>query len=503
MSARQLLDRPFGTIAALVREHARERPHAPALLDDERRLDYATLDRAMDGIAAALQREGVARGEAIAICAANSIEYGLLFLGALRAGVVPALIPPSATPEAIDAMVRDSGARLVFRDGDGPRVRDWSEQRAPPVEVAAAPDDAFNIIYSSGTTGTPKGIVQPLSMRWTHMRRGPAAGYAPDTLTLIATPLYSNTTLVAFFPSLAMGGAVALMGKFDAAGYLARAERHRATHTMLVPVQYQRIMALPDFARHDLSSFRMKLSTSSHFPAELKRDVLDRWPGGIIEYYGMTEGGATCVLRAHEHRDKLHTVGRPAPGVDLRLIDEEGREVPHGETGEIVGHSGAMMTGYHNRPEETARAEWFDAQGRRYIRTGDVARIDADGFVVLLDRRKDMIISGGFNIYPSDLEAVLRAHESVDDVAVVGVPSERWGETPVAFVIARAGHAAQAESLLQWANARLGKMQRLADVRIVETLPRNAIGKVVKRELRDAYSSSTGSGASASTVSRR
>jgi long-chain acyl-CoA synthetase len=292
---------------------------------------------------------------------------------------------------------------------------------------------------------------------------------------------------VAFFPSLALGGAVALMGKFDAAGYLERAERHGATHTMLVPVQYQRIMALADFGRYDLSRFRMKLSTSSHFSAELKRDVLQRWPGGLIEYYGMTEGGATCVLAAHAHRDKLHTVGTPAPGVDLRLIDEAGREVPRGEVGEVVGHSMAMMTGYHNRPEETARAEWFDEQGRRYIRTGDVGRLDDDGFLILLDRRKDMIISGGFNVYPKDLEAVLRAHEWVEDAAVVGVPSDRWGETPVAFVVLHGGYTPDVAALLAWANAQLGKVQRIADLRVVAALPRNAMDKVMKRELRDAY----------------
>ena len=487
MNARELLEQPFGTISALVRLHARERPDAPALLDDERRLDYATVDRAMDAIAAALRSEGVEPRGTIAICAANSIEYGLLFLGALRAGVVPALVPPTATPQAIDAMIADCGAGRVFREEDMACVREWSGRAAAPVNWDATPGDAFNIIYSSGTTGSPKGIVQPLSMRWAHMRRGPAAGYAPDSLTLIATPLYSNTTLVSFFPSLALGGAVALMGKFEAAAYLERAERHRATHTMLVPVQYRRIMALPDFGRYDLASFRMKLSTSSHFPAELKREVLARWPGGIIEYYGMTEGGATCVLRAHEHPDKLHTVGTPAPGVDLRLIDEEGRELPLGHEGEIVGRSAAMMTGYHNRPEETARAEWFDAAGRRYIRTGDVGRVDEDGFLVLLDRRKDMIISGGFNVYPSDLEAAVRAHEAIEEVAVVGVPSERWGETPVAFVVPRPGRRLDAPSLLQWVNARVGKIQRLADVRIVESLPRNAMGKVVKRELRESY----------------
>ena len=283
MNARELLEQPFGTISELVRLHAVARPQATALLDDDRRLDFAALDRAMDGIAASLRAEGVAPRETLAICAANSIEYGRLLLGAMRAGVVPALVPPTAAPAAIEAMIADSGARIVFREGDMARVVDWARRAPQAPDWQPAPGDAFNIIYSSGTTGLPKGIVQPLSMRWAHMKRGPAAGYAADSVTLIATPLYSNTTLVSFFPSLALGGAVVLMGKFDAAAYLERAERHRATHTMLVPVQYRRLMALPDFARYDLSSFRMKLSTSSHFPAELKREVLERWPGAINE----------------------------------------------------------------------------------------------------------------------------------------------------------------------------------------------------------------------------
>ena len=179
------------------------------------------------------------------------------------------------------------------------------------------------------------------------------------------------------------------------------------THTMLVPVQYQRIMAREDFARFDLSAFRVKFSTSAPFAAALKRDVLKRWPGGLIEYYGMTEGGGTCVLLAHERPDKLHTVGSPAPLCDIRIIDEHGRECAPGEAGEVVGHSTAMMTGYHRLSALTAAAEWFDGDGKRFIRTGDIGRFDEDGFLVLMDRRKDMIISGGFNVYPSDIEAIL------------------------------------------------------------------------------------------------
>jgi acyl-CoA synthetase (AMP-forming)/AMP-acid ligase II len=505
------LAQPFGDFTALVRRHARERPTHVALVHGERSVTFGELDARIDRIAATLQAEGVAPRSAIAICASDCIEYVAVFLGALRAGVAVAPIGPSLTPDAIATMAIDSGARFLFVDAavdaalgaraTPPRLRlddetalaRWlAPHDARPAPVAIAPEWPFNVIYSSGTTGEPKGIVQPHAMRWLHVQRAVQYGYGPDTVTIGSTPLYSNTTLVATLPTVALGGTLVLMGKFDPGGFLALAERHRATHAMLVPVQYQRIMALPDFGRYDLSSFRMKFSTSAPFAAAMKRDVLARWPGGLVEYYGMTEGGGTCVLLAHQYPEKLHTVGQPAPGHEIRVIDDAGRELPPGTTGEVVGHSASMMTGYHNRPAQTREAEWFDAAGRRYIRTGDVGRFDADGFLVLVDRKKDMVISGGFNIYPGDLEAVAREHPAVAEVAVVGVPSERWGETPVAFVVAKDAARFDAGDVLAWCNERLGRMQRLAAVERVDSLPRSGIGKVLKRELRARYAARGG-----------
>ena len=502
----------FNTVSALLRDHAKARPNHPALQDEKQALNYAQLDALVDRIAASLQRDGVRHGDVVAICALNSARYAAVFLGVLRAGAAVAPLAPSSTSETLASMLRDCGAKLWFADASadvsaldsslpcvslddvalGKSFEPWlAKEGSLPEPVTVSPDDAFNIIYSSGTTGTPKGIVQSHGMRWAHIQRGASNEYGPQSVTLLATPLYSNTTLVIFVPSFAYGGSVLLMKKFDAARYLQLAEQHRATHAMLVPVQYQRIMALADFARHDLSSFQYKFCTSAPFRAELKADVLARWPGTLTEYYGMTEGGGTCILDAHLHPDKLHTVGKPASNSDIRLIDEAGNEVGPGEIGEVVGHSTGMMTGYHNQPAKTREAEWFDPSGKRFIRTGDVGRFDEDGFLTLLDRRKDMIISGGFNIYPSDLEAQLRAHPAIEDVAVVGVPSHEWGETPVAYVVQRAGTPETADELKQWFNARAGKTQRLADLVLVDELPRSAIGKVLKRDLRDAYSAAS------------
>jgi len=501
-TAADRLAQPFGTLPDLIRAHAADEPARIAFIVGEERLPYGNLDRWMDSIAGRLQALGIGPGGTVAICAHTSIAYAATFLGCLRAGVAVAPIAPSSTPAQIAAMVADSGASVYFTDaavaaetaGESiatPTVR--LDDRAaygawlggaPFTPVEIGPQTPFNVIYSSGTTGTPKGIVHSHAMRWGHITGGVPLGYGPASVVLLSTPLYSNTTMASFLPGLGGGGTVVLMPKFDALGYLELAQAHRMTHTMLVPVQYRRLMALPEFDRFDLTSTVCKFATSAPFPAVLKADVLARWPGGLVEYFGMTEGGGLCVLIAHAFPDKLHTVGRPAPGHDMRVLGEDGAELPQGEVGEIVGHSAGTMLGYLNQPGKTREAQWVAADGRVFMRTGDVGRFDADGFLTLMDRKKDMIISGGFNIYPSDLEAVLAAHPDVVEAAVVGVPSDQWGETPVAFVALRGGDP---EQVREWTNAQLGKTQRLSAIEVVDALPRSAIGKVLKRELRDGW----------------
>ena len=504
------IERPFAIMTDALRLHAAQVPSRTALILDDRRVDYRELDALTDRVASALQRDGCSKGDVIAICAVTSVEYLVVFLGAVRAGLAVAPMSPSLRPETLAAMLRDADARLLFVDAatealvaggtqaarialDGSAVGrafdDWlapAGSRSAPVDIG--PDDAFNVIYSSGTTGTPKGIVQPHSMRWMHSKRGPFYGYTQESVGILSTPLYSNTTLVHVFPPLTMGATLVLMRKFDVRAFFELVQRHRVTHAILVPVQYQRIMDHPDFDRYDLSTLVNRFSTSAPFPPELKAEVLRRWPGKLVDTYGMTEGGGACMLHAHEFPDKLHTVGRPASGHTILLIDEQGREVAPGETGEIVGHSPGIMTGYRNQPGLTAEAEWIAPDGRRFIRTGDIGRFDADGFLVLMGRRKDMIISGGFNIYPVDLEAELRQHPDVADCAVFGVNSREWGETPVAQVVSRSGGTAvSAEALRAWVNERLGRMQRISALEFVDTLPRSSIGKVLKRELRQAW----------------
>ena len=501
------LDQPFGTLPETVGRHANLAGATTALIAGDRRLTYAELDVLADRVAVSLWRDGLRPGDAVAICATNSLEFVMAYVGALRIGVLVALLPTMVSPESLRAMAVDSRAALLFVDETsafalsgagpaadlprvmldgspgGPGLRAWlAPEGSRPPAIIKTPEAPCNIVYSSGTTSAPKGVLQSYAMRWAHMRYGAMLG--DGAVMMISTPLYATGGSVSLLMALGSGGAAVLMAKFDAERFLSLAERRRATHATLVPIQYQRILATPDFDRHDLSSFRMTLSMGAASSAQLKAEILRRWPGGLAEIYGMTEGGGGCVLIAHEHPDKLHTVGRPGQDNDIRVIDDDGNELPIGEAGEVVGRSPIMMSGYHNRPDQTAEAEWLDKDGNRFIRSGDIGRFDEDGFLTIVDRKKDMIISGGFNVYSRDLEEALLADGQVQEAAVVGEPSERWGETPVAFVVAKPGCRLDPKALLKAANASLGKPQRLSRVLLVDELPRNAVGKIMKRELR-------------------
>jgi acyl-CoA synthetase (AMP-forming)/AMP-acid ligase II len=511
MTAEEIASRlaaPFGSFSQLLSGWAGLQPGAIALRDEQGDLSWGALDDKVERIAAQLQASGLERGQSVAILGTSTIAYALVFLAAVRAGGVAAPLTTSASPEQLAGMAADSGAKHLFIDrakadelGEGfmpglerivleEELEAWmapAGTRAAPFEPAES--DPFNIIYSSGTTGVPKGIVHSHLMRWRQFAATASALLAAGepVVSLASTPLYSNTTMVAFLPPLLAGGTVRIMGKFDTKRWLAHAQGDHTSMTMLVPVQYQRLMDEPTFDEFDLSAMRLKYCTSAPFSAELKSEVLRRMPGGLVEIYSMTEGGVVCLLACHEFADKLHTVGRPAPGSELKVLDDEDRPVAPGTPGNLIGRSGTMMSGYKNQPGKTREGYWTDpATGEVWQRMGDIGRIDEDGFVELVGRAKDMIISGGFNIFPSDLEAVLEADPRVAEAAVVGMPSRRWGETPVGFVRLRPETPeAAVTSILTETNGKLGKTQRLAALLAIEEMPRSHIGKLLKTELRE------------------
>ena len=502
------LEKSFGDFGALIGAWGEEKPNARALADSSSELTWREVAQATARIAAVLQRDGLQRGQAVAILGTSNIPYALVYLAVVRAGGCAAPLTTSATPAQLAAMFTDSGAMHLFVDAakladlegvalgdvkivmlenavdDHPALADWMAEEGARFDASPpAATDPFNIIYSSGTTGTPKGIIHSHGMRWHQMAGGFKSIYNRDTRSLVSTPLYSNTTLAVFLPTICHGGFARIMEKFDALAYLDHAQTDQTTHTMLVPVQYARLMTHAEFDHYDLSSFIVKFCTSAPFAAELKADVLQRWPGGLVEIYGMTEGGVVCMLQAHHHPNKLHTVGQPVTGHELIVLDEDDNRLPAGSKGVLTGRSPTMMSGYKNQPEKTREMEWRDADGNIWLKTGDIGIVDADGFVSIVGRAKDMIISGGFNIYPKDLEELLEAQPEVTEAAVVGMPSETWGETPVGFV-RLTDAAASPDSILARVNGQLGKTQRISVLYTIDEMPRSHIGKLLKTDLR-------------------
>ena len=492
-----------------LRAAARATPDKLALADSRRSVTWGELDARINRMARALIARNVRPDDRVAVLGVNSVAYVEVMLATIRAGACTVPLSTYVTAKTRAVMVKDSGSRLLFAsalyeaesralaaemglaDSDILPLDDGflagfmasEADTPPPLDVCA--ELGFNLIYSSGTTGIPKGILQSRRYRAFESESVTSRlGIDAETRAIVATPLCSNTTLFFLTAVLAVGGSTVVMEKFDTAGWLALAQRWRPTEIVLVPVQYRRLLDHPDFDRFDLASLRNKLCTSAPMTAQTKAQILARWPaGGFTELYGMTEGGVGTTLRAHEYPDKLDTVGFANPGVQMFVVDESGQVLAQGGVGELVGRSPAMMSGYHGREKETAAASWFDADGRRFQRSGDIGWFDADGFLHLLDRKKDVIISGGFNVYAVDLENVLMQHADVAEVAVIAAPSREWGETPVAFAVLR--NDAAPEAVRKWANEQLGKTQRIAQVIAIDALPRSSIGKILKRELRE------------------
>lgn len=491
--------------------HERWRATQAALVCGDARLTWGELGARSNRVAHALLETGLGPGDAVAVLMDNRVDTVVVLLGLLKAGCCAVPLNLTLTAAAIAGMIVDAGARCVIATeadaarldglledhglinvvvGEHPswqRFAAWTEGRseAPP-EVAIGDDDPCHIIYSSGTTGTPKGIV--------HTHRGRydwacdvalALRYHGAARTLASLPLYSNISWVMLLSTFLCGGTLVLMERFDAATALEVVQAERISHLAMVPVQFQRLIDHAAFATTDTASLEAMMSCGAALPRPLKDRLFSAFPCGVIELYGLTEGVIT-ILDPERAAGRLESVGRPLPGTEIEIVDELGRLQPRGEVGEIVARGRFMMLGYHGRADANGAATWRDPRGRIWLRTGDLGRIDDGGFLSIVGRRKDMIVSGGQNIYPSDIEAVLLEHPEVEAAAVIGVPSRTWGETPLA-VIEPERSAAACDAVRTWANARLGRFQRVAEVVSVSSLPRNANGKILKRELEQSF----------------
>jgi acyl-CoA synthetase (AMP-forming)/AMP-acid ligase II len=507
-------DVPRPLIPDLIAQHGRWQASKPALLCGGRRLTWREFDRATSQVANGLRAVGLGPGSRVAVLMANSAEMAEVLFGCGRARVSVVPINLSVTDAAVAAMIRDSGATAVAASGehcarvdslvangdlpatllriglgaptggwiDYPGWRDAQDPCPPPLQVL--PDDECNIIYSSGTTGLPKGIVHSheCRMHWA-TDLGLALRYHSGAVTLCSLGLYSNISWAAMLATIVVGGTIVVMPSFTPAGLVELIEREGVTHGGFVPVQFQRLLELPESETRRITTLQAIMCCGSPLAPALKRATRDRLRCELIELYGLTEGIIT-TLAPEDFDRRLESVGRPIPGQSLKLVGDDDRETAPGVPGEIVGYGRLVMEGYHNRPDATREATWTDEQGRRWLRTGDIGRLDGEGFLYIVDRKKDMILTGGQNVYPADIEIVMLGHPDVAEVAVIAVPSEKWGETPLAVVVPRSGALPDPAALTAWTNERVGRQQRISGVLLRDSLPRNPNGKILKRELR-------------------
>lgn len=500
--------------------HGRWRASHPALICDDVSENWGEFTSNLNRVANALLVDGVVPGERVAVVMSNSAGMVHALFGTMSAGAVSVPINPAIADDAMLALILDSGARTIIASADqrarldglrkplgevvklfvlhdeaAPGWVRWTTFLAESAVITSRPkidgEALLNIIYSSGTTGTPKGIA--------HTHRGRldwaydlaiALRYHSGTRVLLTIGLYSNISWAAMLCALLVGGTLAVHRRFDPLRFLGSVSELGITHTAMVPLQFQRVIELMRVQDYDVRSMQAMMCCGSPLYPSLKQELCQRFRCGVIELYGLTEGVIT-TLDPEDAPGRWSSVGRPLVGTDIRILTEDDREAARGEPGEIVSRGRITMSGYFQQPEATAAVIWRDEHGREWLRTGDIGRLDEENFLYIVDRKKDLIISGGQNIYPHDIEVVLMQHPSVAEVAVIGVPSRRWGETPVAIVVPNESEGLDSAALRGWCNARVGKQQRIADVIALEALPRNANGKVLKRELRAQFSGRT------------
>jgi acyl-CoA synthetase (AMP-forming)/AMP-acid ligase II len=503
----------------LIAQNGRWLADRPALVEGAISLSWGGFAAATARIANGLAALGVRPRERVAVLMDCRIETVLTLFGIVRAGAVAVPLNVSITDAAVAAMCADAGCVAVFASGhhceriDALRANDalraryfigcdapvdgWLDLRQLPAGhsatapvVAIAPDDECNLIYSSGTTALPKGIVHTHAcrMNWAY-DAAIALRYRSGCRTLCSLGLFSNISWVTMLATILVGGTIVLLKSFSPREALALIEAKRITHGAFVPVQLERLLGYPERRAFQTDSLEALMCCGSPLAADVKRGFAREFDCHLIELYGLTEGLMT-ILEPEDFEHKLRSVGKPVLGADIRILGDDDREVAAGEIGEIVGHGRLVMAGYHGLDDANLEATWIDAAGRQWLRTGDLGRLDAEGFLYIVDRKKDMILSGGQNIYPADIETAMREHSAVAEVAVIGVASERWGETPLAVVVLHAGRVLTTAELVEWTNARVGKQQRISAVVWRESLPRNPNGKVLKRELRREYTSS-------------
>jgi long-chain acyl-CoA synthetase len=497
---------------------ARTEPDMTAVVDPSgREVSYRELAATANRYGRGLQALGLSPGDCVVMMLPNGVDMVAVYFAAMQTGLYVVAVNWHLVGPEVAYIVRDSGAKAFvgherfadaaaeaaaglpgqarFAVGEVPGFRPLHELGAdepagrPDVRTTGAP-----MLYTSGTTGRPKGVRRPLT--GADPDEVPMAatwffgifGLKPfdDNVHLCGSPLYHTAVLNFVSISIQLGHPAVLMDRWDPEDMLRLIERHRATHSHMVPTQFSRLLALPEEvrARYDVSSLRAAIHGAAPCPHEVKRQMLNWWGPVVTEYYAATEGGGTAIS-AEEWVRKPGSVGRPWPGSEVKILDEDGEELAPGETGLVYMRMGASTFEYHRDAEKTRKAR----VGNLFT-LGDVGYLDEDGYLYLCDRKSDMIISGGVNIYPAEIEGELAGHPKVADVAVFGIPNPDWGEEIKAVVQPVDGvppGQELTEELLAFARARLARFKLPRSIDYVDELPRDPNGKLYKRKLREPY----------------
>lgn len=501
--------------------HASRYPSRPALADHDgsRSLTYGDLEARTNAVAASLSAKGIRRGDRVAMLTLNSIEMLEIYIACAKLGAIAVPVNFRLAPPEVEYVLRDSGAQLLFTSpalvpvaeaactpetfvrerivvpdaamraaGDGGGYAELLNGDPTRVVRDITHDDVCVIMYTSGTTGRPKGaMLTHGNFQWNAihgLRFGSGVGY--EDVCLTAAPLFHIGALgVQTLPFLYAGASTVMMEAFEPGAWIAAAERHRITMAFAVPAMWAAIAHHPSIDAADLGSLEFAITGGAPCPVP----VIERLQSlgmAFTEGFGMTETSPNaCYLPQDDVVRKAGSIGKPVMHMDFRLVRDDGSEAAVGEVGELVVRGPNVFVGYWDKPQATAEAireGWFH--------TGDLGKIDEEGFYTLVDRKKDMIISGGENIYPIEVEQAMVRHPDVNEVAVVGRPDEKWGETVVAVVVRAEGSSLTAEDLIDWTRQQIAHFKSPRVVDFVDALPRNATGKVLKREIRAKYTES-------------
>ncbi len=512
MEVRSFLSRQL-VIGEMLARQARKNHNKTALVEGERRFSYGELNERVNRLANALADLGVGRGDKVAMMLFNCTQMVEGYFALAKLGAVAVPVNFRFVGREVAYVVDHSESKVFIYDhvfqemvngvreeipgvqhfiavgGDGDeRHNEYEKLVASGNEgepmVPVDDDDPAYIMYTSGTTGRPKGAVLTHKNKFMNcVNCIIEIGLHADDVYLCVPPLFHTAALAVMLMMVFLGGTTVLVRQFEPAAVVETAAREKVTLTFLVPAMWNALLLVPGLGEK-MKTLRKAITGAAIMPVSLKEAVLKALPGvGLLDAFGQTEmSPVTTLLKPEDTLRKGASVGRPVVNVEVRVVDDAGCDVPVGEVGEIVYRGPTMLKEYYRDPQATAAAikdSWFHS--------GDLVRMDDEGFVYVVDRKKDMLISGGENVYPAEVEEVLYRHEKVLEAAVIGVPDERWGERVHAVVVPKPGAALTAQEIIDWCASHLAGYKKPRSVEFVEALPRNASGKVLKNTLREWY----------------